>query len=127
MLQPTGKVSRVFTGTETRDFDRRAIEEFSIPGIRLMHRAGRSAFEALRARWPDARSITVVCGSGNNAGDGHVIAGLAKDAGLDVQLVQVADPDRLAGDALEASRFRGGASRCETSRRPRTTGPSRET
>lgn len=105
MLQPTGNVSRVFTGTEARDFDRRAIEEFSIPGIRLMHRAGRSAFEALRARWPDARSVTVVCGSGNNAGDGHVIAGLAKDAGLEVQLVQVADPGRLAGDAFEASRF----------------------
>lgn len=95
----------MFTGSETRDFDRRAIEAFSIPGIRLMHRAGRAAFEALRSRWPDARSITAVCGSGNNAGDGYVIAGLAKDAGFEVQLVQVADPDRLAGDALEASHF----------------------
>ena len=105
MPQPTGNVSRVFTGSETRAFDRRAIDEFAIPGIHLMHRAGRAAFEVLRARWPDARSITVICGSGNNAGDGYVIAGLAKDAALEVQLVQVADPDRLTGDALEASRF----------------------
>jgi len=105
MRQLTRNVARVYTGTETRAFDRRAIEEFSIPGIRLMHRAGRAAFDALRSRWPVAGTVTVVCGSGNNAGDGYVIAGCAKDAGLAVQLVQVADPNRLAGDALEAYRF----------------------
>ena len=76
-----------------------------MPGIRLMHRAGRAAFAALRERWPRAQRLTVVCGSGNNAGDGYVIAGLAADAGLDVQLVQVGDLDKLRGDALAASRF----------------------
>ncbi len=105
MRDSTRSVTRVYTGSETRDFDRRAIKDFGIPGIRLMHRAGRAAVDALRARWPDAGGITVVCGSGNNAGDGYVIAGLARDAGLDVQVVQVADPSRLTGDALQARRF----------------------
>ena len=91
--------------SETRAIDQRAIDEFSIPGIRLMHRAGRAAFDALRSRWPAAGSISVVCGSGNNAGDGYVIAGLAHDAGLGVDLVQVADPAKLVGDALKAFHF----------------------
>lgn len=101
----TRNVGRVYTGSQSRAFDQRAMDEFAIPGIRLMHRAGRAALAALRERWPEASSLTVVCGSGNNAGDGYVIAGLAADAGLAVQLVQVADPRKLRGDALTASRF----------------------
>ena len=70
-----------------------------------MHRAGRATFDVLGERWPTARAITVVCGAGNNAGDGYVVAGLAKDAGLTVEILQVGDPDKLKGDALEAARF----------------------
>ena len=102
MRQPT---RNVFTASEVRAFDRRAIEQFSIPGIRLMHRAGRAAFDALRSRWPDARSVSIICGSGNNAGDGYVLAGCAKDAGFDVQLLPVGDPRKLAGEAMRACRF----------------------
>ena len=105
MRDLTGIVARVHTGSETRTFDRRATDEFAIPGIRLMLRAGRVAFDALRARWPAAGRVTVVCGGGNNGGDGYVIAGLAKDAGLDVQLIEVADTAKLEGDALTARRF----------------------
>ena len=102
MRQP---IRNVFTATEVRAFDQRAIEQFSIPGIRLMHRAGRAAFDVVRSRWPHARVLSIICGSGNNAGDGYVVAGCAKDAGFDVQLVQVGDPLRLAGEAIQASRF----------------------
>ena len=98
-------VARVHTGAETRAFDRRAMADLSIPGIRLMLRAGRATFNILRDRWPAAASITVVCGTGNNAGDGYVVAGLAKDAGLAVQLVEVGDPARIAGDVRTARRF----------------------
>ena len=101
--------SRVYTGAETRALDRRAIDEFGIPGFVLMHRAGVAAFRHLRQRWPQARRITVVCGAGNNAGDGYIVAGAAADAGLGVQLVQVGDPQRIAGDAgraLELARER---------------------
>ena len=105
MRELTGIVARVHTGSQTRTFDRRAMDDFSIPGIRLMLRAGRAAFNALRARWPDARRLTVVCGAGNNGGDGYVVAGLARDAGLDVQLIEVADAAKLRGDAATARRF----------------------
>ena len=98
-------VAQVYTGTAVRAFDRRAIDDFGIPGIRLMHRAGAAAFAALRERWPQARRLSIVCGAGNNAGDGYVVAGLARDAGFDVQLLQVGDPCKVKGEALAAKRF----------------------
>ena len=105
MERLTGKFARVYPSADVRAFDQHAIESLGIPGLRLMHRAGRAAFDALRAKWPVAKRITVVCGGGNNGGDGYVLAGLAKDAGFDVQVVAVADPARLRGDALAAYRF----------------------
>ena len=101
----TRNVAQVYTGTAVRAFDRRAIDDFGIPGIRLLHRAGAAAFAALRERWPVARRLSVVCGAGNNAGDGYVVAGLARDAGFDVQLLQVGDPCKVKGEALAAKRF----------------------
>lgn len=105
MRRLTRNVGQVYTGSQVRSFDRRAVSEFDLPGIRLMHRAGRAAFAALRARWPQQRRIIVFCGTGSNAGDGYVIAGLARDAGFAVRIVQVGDAARLAGDALAARRF----------------------
>ncbi len=91
-------VQRLYTAGETRRFDQQAIAA-GTPGIVLMKRAGRAVFDALRGRWPEARSITVVCGRGNNAGDGYVVAGLALEQGLRVQLIQLGDPAGLTGDA----------------------------
>lgn len=96
---------RVYTGRETRALDRRAIDGFGIPGFVLMHRAGVAAFRHLRRQWPEAKRISVVCGAGNNAGDGYIVAGAAADAGLGVQVIQVGDPARVSGDAGKALKF----------------------
>ena len=93
---------KVYTAAEVRQLDRTAIESHGIPGISLMRRAGRAAFDTLRQRWPECRAITVACGSGNNAGDGYIVAGLAVEAGIETQLLQVGDPARLKGDAATA-------------------------
>ena len=93
---------RVYTAAEVRELDRTAIEDRGIPGIALMKRAGRAVFDEVRRRWPTGRSLTVVCGSGNNAGDGYIVAGLAEEAGLDTTLLQVGDPAKLRGDAARA-------------------------
>ena len=63
---------RLYSGAQSRLFDSIAINEHGIPGIVLMKRAGQAAFDALGGEWPDAAGITVVCGKGNNAGDGFV-------------------------------------------------------
>ena len=105
MERLTRNVARVYPSADVRAFDRCAIERLGIPGIRLMHRAGRAAFAALRERWPDVRRVSVVCGGGNNGGDGYVVAGLAKDAGFDVQAIAAHPLEKLQGDALFAYRF----------------------
>lgn len=73
-----------------------------MPGYTLMTRAGQAAFDAARTHYPAARRWVVVCGAGNNAGDGYVIARLARDAGFDVQVAAVSDPAGLSGDAARA-------------------------
>lgn len=94
--------AELWTGAQVRELDRRAIELHGIPGRELMERAGAAALDALLAAWPGCRALTVVCGAGNNAGDGYVVARLAKRAGLAVRLLAVVDPQRLRGDAALA-------------------------
>lgn len=92
----------LYRAQDVRELDRLAIETAGIPGYELMLRAGRAVFDALRLRWPAARRLAVVCGGGNNGGDGCVVARLAHTAGLGVDVIMVADVARLRGDALRA-------------------------
>lgn len=92
----------LYRAAQVREFDRRAIEEQGIAGYALMTRAAAAALCELRARWPRARRIRVVCGAGNNAGDGYVLARLAQAAGLDARIVHLGDPEALRGDAHTA-------------------------
>jgi NAD(P)H-hydrate epimerase len=95
--------SALYRAAQVRALDRRAIDDHGIPGYTLMQRAGAAAFAELRARWPAARRIAVACGGGNNGGDGYVVARLAREAGLDVTLLQLGDPQRLHGDTATAA------------------------
>jgi NAD(P)H-hydrate epimerase len=91
--------TRLYTAAESRALDKLAIEEHRIAGIVLMKRAGRAAWLALRRRWPNVRLITVICGRGNNAGDGYIVAGSALAHGIRVQLIQLGPASALSGDA----------------------------
>ena len=72
----------VYLPDAVRAIDACAIGTHGIPGYELMGRAGAATLAAARARWPAARRWLVLCGAGNNAGDGYVIARLARAAGL---------------------------------------------
>lgn len=76
--------SPLYRSEDMRAIDRAAIDRLGIPAFELMTRAARASFEALRRDWPQARRIVVFCGSGNNGGDGFVLARLAREAGFDV-------------------------------------------
>jgi NAD(P)H-hydrate epimerase len=93
----------LYLAAQVRELDRIAIEEHGIPSAELMARAGASAFTALRGRWPRARRIVVVCGGGNNGGDGYVLARLALQAGLEAEVFHVGDTARLRGAAAQAA------------------------
>ncbi|MGS2723123.1 NAD(P)H-hydrate dehydratase [Porticoccus sp. GXU_MW_L64] len=91
--------NQLYRPAQVRELDRMAIEERGIPGFELMQRAGSAAFDLLLECWPKPEELHVFCGSGNNAGDGYVIAALAAQQGLPVQVVYLSDPQKLTGDA----------------------------
>jgi NAD(P)H-hydrate epimerase len=95
---------KLYRAAQVREMDRIAIQERGISGFELMSKAGHEVFRRLKKHWPHALSIAVFCGSGNNAGDGYIIARLALDAGLKVCVYAVSEPEKLNGDALLAYR-----------------------
>ena len=66
-----------------------------IPSYTLMTHAGEAAFTAVRSCWPSAQRIAVVCGPGNNGGDGYVLARVARERRLHVDAMSLADPAQL--------------------------------
>jgi NAD(P)H-hydrate epimerase len=93
----------LYLAAQVRACDRHAIDVQGIPGYTLMKRAAAAALRRLRAAWPVAREIAVVCGGGNNGGDGYALARLAQGEGFRVEVVAVVDPRLLHGDAARAA------------------------
>ncbi len=87
------------TVAQMREADRRCIEELGIPGAVLMNNAGAAVFSEITRRFPSPATVTVVCGKGNNGGDGWVVARLAMLAGWGVRVVSAAPLEALTGDA----------------------------
>jgi NAD(P)H-hydrate epimerase len=93
--------SLLYSAAQVRALDAYAIAQ-GTPGYTLMKRAGEAALRTLRSRWPTALKIAIAAGSGNNAGDGYVLARFAQAAGLSATVLAVTPPDRLQGDARSA-------------------------
>lgn len=91
-------IARPLNREQVRNIDRVAIEDYGMTGLVLMENAGRGAAEIIDRVAPEGM-ITVLCGKGNNAGDGYVIARHLQLAGRDVRLLQLCDPQQLTGDA----------------------------
>lgn len=92
----------IYSCAQVRELDRLAIEGHGVASYALMTRAGEAALACLQAHWAAARSVTIVCGAGNNAGDGYVLGRLAREAGLDVDVVGLVAGSDLSGDARRA-------------------------
>jgi len=87
----------VATAKEMQKIDRITIEKYGIAGMVLMERAGLSVVSRVNELYP-ARKVTILCGSGNNGGDGFVIARELHNQGKDVDVYAVR-PEKLKGDA----------------------------
>jgi len=92
----------ILTVAQMREADRMAIER-GTAGIVLMERAGAAVAERAREGFPAARDVLVICGPGNNGGDGFVAARLLADAGLRVRLALLGSREAHAGDAATAA------------------------
>ena len=95
---------RVFSAAQVRELEQRAIETCGVTDYELMCRAAAAALRVhRRAAGRAARSLCVVCGAGNNAGDGLVLARLAQAAGRAVSVLLVVPPERFKGAAAQAA------------------------
>lgn len=93
---------RVLTAAEMQACDRATTERFGIPSIQLMRNASAAVAEIALQHFPSARRITVLCGRGNNGGDGMMAARLLAQAGCEVAVLLLASPADLKGDAAIA-------------------------
>ncbi|SFM39659.1 NAD(P)H-hydrate dehydratase [Marinobacter zhejiangensis] len=92
----------LYSADAVRAIDRYVIGQCQVPGFELMQRAASSVFRNMIKVWPEPGRLLVLCGAGNNGGDGYLVAASAVRHGLDVDCVAVTDPERLKGDALKA-------------------------
>ncbi len=92
---------KVVTARQMQALDRYTIEEIGLPGIVLMENAGRQVVARMLQHFSGLphRRVNVVCGKGNNGGDGMVVARCLSALGTDVGIFLLADPESLSGDA----------------------------
>src|SRR5712692_5525222 len=92
---------KVLTAEQMREADRLTTERFGVPSLELMENAGTRVVEALEGEFADlrARKVVVLCGKGNNGGDGFVVARLLNERGAHPSVFLFAAPEAVRGDA----------------------------
>lgn len=91
---------KITTAAEMREIDRATTERYGVPSLTLMENAGSAVAQVILEQYSHANCIVVVCGKGNNGGDGFVVARKLHRAGRVVEVLLLASPVDLRGDAL---------------------------
>ena len=98
-------MTELLTAAQMRAIERAAIDSGEVTGLELMERAGQGVVDAIVSEWPELRRVgethraVVLCGPGNNGGDGFVVARLLKEAGWAVEVFLYGDAEKLPPDA----------------------------
>ena len=92
---------KIVSAAEMREIDRVTSERFGVPSLTLMENAGTAVAAFVLSHYPAAKRIGIICGKGNNGGDGFVVARKLHEAGKDVRLLLLAERSELRGDAAE--------------------------
>src|ERR1700674_5305743 len=90
---------KIVSAPEMREIDRATSERFGVPSITLMENAGSAVARFVLSDYPQAERVAIVCGKGNNGGDGFVVARKLVEAGRAVRVLLLCDPKELRGDA----------------------------
>lgn len=97
-------MTKLYHSTQLRQLEQLAVEKYQLTTDTLMERAGAAALATLMQQWPNCQHIAVICGGGNNAGDGYVLARLAHLHGLSVEVWWLTPISHLKDAALNAAR-----------------------
>ena len=105
-------MTELLTAAQMRAIEAAAIASGEVTGLELMERAGRGVVEAVWQEWPELKAgsfrAVVLCGPGNNGGDGFVVARLLKEWGWKVEVFLYGDPEKMPPDArVNYARWRG--------------------
>jgi len=92
---------KIVSAAEMREIDRVTSARFGVPSLTLMENAGTAVADFILENYPDCKRVCVVCGKGNNGGDGFVAARKLREAGREVAVLLLADPSELRGDSAE--------------------------
>ncbi|MEO0915853.1 MAG: NAD(P)H-hydrate dehydratase [Pseudomonadota bacterium] len=96
-------MTELLTAAQMRAIEQAAIDSGEVTGLELMERAGRGVVDAIFEEWPELQATShravVLCGPGNNGGDGFVVARLLKEWGWEVEVFLYGDSDKLPPDA----------------------------
>ena len=98
---------KIVSAAEMREIDRVTSEKFGVPSLTLMENAGTAVANFVLSEHPDAKRVGVICGKGNNGGDGFVAARKLRQADKDVRVLLLTEPGELRGDAAEMFRRMG--------------------
>ena len=90
---------KIVTSSEMREIDRRTSQRFGVPSLTLMENAGSAVAEFANSSFLTKGIYGIICGRGNNGGDGFVVARKLHEIGRNVQVLLLADPSELRGDA----------------------------
>src|ERR1700691_434177 len=90
---------KIVSAAEMRAIDRATSEQFGVPSLTLMENAGSAVARFVLGDYPESERIGVVCGKGNNGGDGFVAARKLAETGRAVRILLLCDPAELRGDA----------------------------
>ncbi|QKI88521.1 NAD(P)H-hydrate dehydratase [Thiomicrorhabdus xiamenensis] len=101
-MEPQQNLSHthLFSAQQSRQIDRFAIQSLNMPGILLMKRAAWHAFQTTQAFYPDIRKLDILCGTGNNGGDGFALAQFAQLQGKEARIWLLGDAQKIQHDAL---------------------------
>ncbi len=95
---------KIVTAAEMREIDRTTSQRFGVPSLTLMENAGTAVSDFVLLRYSSSKQIGVICGKGNNGGDGFVVTRKLAETGREVKLLLLAEPSELRGDAAEMFR-----------------------
>jgi hydroxyethylthiazole kinase-like uncharacterized protein yjeF len=92
---------KIVTADEMREIDRVTSMRFGVPSLTLMENAGTAVAEFVLSQYSSAKRVGVICGNGNNGGDGFVVARKLHESGKEVSVTLLASSAELKGDAAE--------------------------